>query len=102
MDTCHMADAGYDIVHDLDGVLTAFDKNIGLERVHAVHINDSKNPLGSHKDRHEQIGLGTLGTETILRVMEHPALRDKIFVLETPNDLPGYAREIAMLKEKWA
>ncbi len=102
MDTCHMADAGYDIVHDLDGVLTAFDKTIGLERVHAVHINDSKNPMGSHKDRHEQIGLGTLGTETILRVMEHPALRDKLFVLETPNDLPGYAREIAMLKEKWA
>ena len=102
MDTCHMADAGYDIVHDLDGVLTAFDKAVGLERVHAVHINDSKNPLGSHKDRHEQIGLGTLGTETILRVMEHPALRDKLFVLETPNDLPGYAREIAMLKEKWA
>lgn len=102
MDTCHMADAGYDIVNDLDGVLTAFDKTIGLERVHAVHINDSKNPMGSHKDRHEQIGLGTLGTETILRVMEHPALRDKLFVLETPNDLPGYAREIAMLKEKWA
>ncbi len=102
MDTCHMADAGYDIVHDLDGVLTAFDKIIGLERVHAVHINDSKNPMGSHKDRHEQIGLGTLGMETILRVMEHPALRDKLFVLETPNDLLGYAREIAMLKEKWA
>lgn len=102
MDTCHIADAGYDIVNDLDGVLTAFDKIIGLERVHAVHINDSKNPMGSHKDRHEQIGLGTLGTETILRVMEHPALRDKLFVLETPNDLPGYAREIAMLKEKWA
>ncbi len=102
MDTCHMADAGYDIVHDLDGVLTAFDKIIGLDRVYAVHINDSKNPMGSHKDRHEQIGLGTLGTETILRVMEHPALREKLFVLETPNDLPGYAREIAMLKEKWA
>lgn len=102
MDTCHMADAGYDIAHDLDGVLTAFDKAVGLERVHAVHINDSKNSLGSHKDRHEQIGLGTLGTETILRVMEHPALRDQLFVLETPNDLPGYAREIAMLKEKWA
>lgn len=102
MDTCHMADAGYDIVHDLDGVLTAFDKAVGLERVYAVHINDSKNPLGSHKDRHEQIGLGTLGAETMLRVMEHPALRDKLFVLETPNDLPGYAREIVMLKEKWA
>ncbi len=102
MDTCHMADAGYDIVHNLDGVLTTFDKIIGLDRVYAVHINDSKNPMGSHKDRHEQIGLGTLGTETILRVMEHPALREKLFVLETPNDLPGYAREIAMLKEKWA
>ncbi len=102
VDTCHVADAGYDIVHDLDGVLTQFDKVIGLDRIHAVHINDSKNPLGSHKDRHEQIGLGTIGTESILRVMEHPALRDKLFALETPNDLEGYAREIAMLKEKWS
>ena len=102
MDTCHVADAGYDIVHDLDGVLTQFDKVIGLDKIHAVHINDSKNPLGSHKDRHEQIGLGTIGTEAILRVMEHPALREKLFALETPNDLDGYAREIAMLKEKWS
>ena len=102
MDTCHVADAGYDIVHDLDGVMTQFDKVIGLDKIHAVHINDSKNPLGSHKDRHEQIGLGTIGTEAILRVMEHPALREKLFALETPNDLDGYAREIAMLKEKWS
>jgi deoxyribonuclease IV len=102
MDTCHVADAGYDIVHDLDGVLTQFDKVIGLDKIHAVHINDSKNPLGSHKDRHEQIGLGTIGTEAILRVMEHPALWEKLFALETPNDLDGYAREIAMLKEKWS
>ena len=102
LDTCHVADAGYDIVHDLDGVLTAFDKAVGLERIRAVHINDSKNLLGSHKDRHEKIGEGTLGVETILRVMEHPALRDRPFLLETPNDLAGYAAEIAMLKEKWA
>lgn len=102
LDTCHVADAGYDIVHDLDGVLTAFDKAVGLERIRAVHINDSKNLLGSHKDRHEKIGEGTLGVETILRVMEHPALRDRPFLLETPNDLAGYAAEIAMLKEKRA
>ena len=75
---------------------------MGLERIRAVHINDSKNPVGAHKDRHEKIGLGTLGTEAILRVMEHPALRDKPFLLETPNDLEGYGREIAMLKERWA
>lgn len=102
LDTCHVSDAGYDIVNDLDGVLTAFDKAVGLERIRAVHINDSKNPLGSHKDRHEKIGLGTLGVEAILRVMEHPALRDKPFLLETPNELDGYAREIALLKERWA
>lgn len=102
MDTCHVSDAGYDIVNDLDGVLTEFDRIVGLDRLKALHINDSKNPLGAHKDRHEKIGLGTLGTETILRVMEHPALRDKPFNLETPNDLDGYAAEIAMLKERWA
>ena len=99
MDTCHVSDAGYDIVNDLDGVLTEFDKVVGLDRIRAVHINDSKNPLGAHKDRHEKIGDGTLGTPTILRVMQHPALRELPFLLETPNDLDGYAREIALLKE---
>ncbi len=102
LDTCHVSDAGYDIVNDLDGVLTAFDKAVGLSRLKAVHVNDSKNPLGAHKDRHEKIGLGTLGTEAIVRVMTHPALRDKPFYLETPNDLEGYGQEIAMLREKWA
>ncbi len=102
LDTCHVSDAGYDIVNDLDGVLTAFDKAVGLARLRAVHVNDSKNPLGARKDRHEKIGLGTLGTEAIVRVMTHPALRDKPFYLETPNDLAGYGQEIAMLKEKWA
>ena len=101
LDTCHVHDAGYDIVHDLDGVLTRFDKAVGLDRIRAVHINDSKNPLGARKDRHEKIGLGAIGTEAILRVMTHPALRDKPFYLETPNELEGYAREIAMLKEQW-
>ena len=99
MDTCHVNDAGYDIVNDLDGVLAEFDRVIGLERLKAVHINDSKNPLGARKDRHEKIGEGTLGTEAILRVMRHEALRDLPFYLETPNELDGYEREIRMLKE---
>ena len=99
MDTCHVNDAGYDIVNDLDGVLTAFDKVIGLERLKAVHINDSKNSLGARKDRHEKIGEGTIGTEGILRVMRHEALRELPFYLETPNELDGYEREIRMLKE---
>ena len=102
LDTCHVHDAGYDIAHDLDGVLTRFDKAVGLDIIRAVHINDSKNPLGARKDRHEKIGLGYIGTEAILRVMTHPTLRDKPFYLETPNELEGYAQEIAMLKEKWA
>ena len=101
LDTCHVHDAGYDIAGDLDGVLTRFDKAVGLDRIRAVHINNSKNPLGARKDRHEKIGLGAIGTEAILRVMTHPALRDKPFYLETPNELEGYAREIAMLKEQW-
>ena len=100
LDTCHVNDAGYDIVHDLDGVLTQFDKVIGLERLKAVHVNDSKNPLGAHKDRHEKIGEGTLGLDAIVHVMTHPALREKPFYLETPNDLAGYAREIALLRER--
>ena len=101
LDTCHVHDAGYDIAGDLDGVLTRFDKAVGLDRIRAVHINDSKNPLDARKDRHEKIGLGYIGTEAILRVMTHPALRDRPFYLETPNELEGYAREIAMLKEQW-
>ena len=100
LDTCHVNDAGYDIAHDLDGVLTQFDKVIGLERLKAVHVNDSKNPLGAHKDRHEKIGEGTLGLDAIVHVMTHPALREKPFYLETPNDLAGYAREIALLRER--
>ena len=101
LDTCHVNDAGYDIVNDLDGVLTEFDRIIGLNRLKAVHINDSKNPLGARKDRHEKIGEGTLGTETILRVMRHEALRELPFYLETPNELDGYEREIRMLKEMY-
>lgn len=99
LDTCHVSDAGYDIVHDLDGVMAEFDRVIGLGRLKAVHINDSKNPCGARKDRHEKIGEGTLGTETILRVMRHEAMRDLVFCLETPNEPDGYAREIRMLKE---
>jgi deoxyribonuclease-4 len=99
LDTCHVSDAGYDIIGNLDGVMTEFDRVVGLERLKAVHINDSKNPPGSHKDRHEKIGEGTLGTETILRVMRHEALRDLPFYLETPTELDGYEREIRMLKE---
>jgi deoxyribonuclease-4 len=101
LDTCHVNDAGYDIVNDLDGVLTDFDRVIGLKRLKAIHINDSKNPLGARKDRHEKIGEGTLGTETILRVMRHEALRELPFYLETPNELDGYEREIRMLKEMY-
>lgn len=99
MDTCHISDAGYDIAGDIDGVLTEFDRVIGLERLKAVHINDSMNPLGSHKDRHARIGEGYLGEAAFGRIINHPALRDLPFILETPNDLAGYAREIERLKE---
>ncbi len=98
LDTCHVYDGGYDIVNDLDGVLTQFDKIIGLDRLKAVHINDSKNPFSSHKDRHEKIGEGSIGTEALQRIINHSALRDLPFFLETPNELDGYAREIALLK----
>lgn len=98
LDTCHVYDAGYDIVGDLDGVLTQFDKIIGLERLQAIHINDSKNPFKSHKDRHEKIGEGSIGTEAFERIINHPALKDLPFFLETPNDLAGYAAEIKLLK----
>lgn len=99
MDTCHISDAGYDIAGDIDGVLTEFDRVIGLERLKAVHINDSMNPLGAHKDRHARIGEGYLGEAPFGRIINHPALRDLPFILETPNDLAGYAREIGRLKE---
>lgn len=98
LDTCHVSDAGYDIADDLDGVLTEFDRVIGLERLKAVHINDSLNPRGANKDRHARIGEGCLGAEALGRVVRHPALQGLPFVLETPNELAGYAREIALLK----
>ena len=93
-DTCHVWDAGYDLVNDLDGVLTKFDKIIGLEKLCAVHFNDSKNPLGSHKDRHEKLGEGFIGMEAMKRIALHPALQNKPFILETPNDDNGYIKEI--------
>ena len=99
LDTCHVHDAGYDIVNDLDGVLEEFDSIIGLSRLKAIHVNDSKNPLGSHKDRHERIGQGTLGQEAFARIVRHPRLRDLPFILETPNELDGYAEEIRLLRE---
>ena len=99
LDTCHVSDAGYDLVHDLDGVLTEFDRVIGLKRLKAVHLNDSKNPAGSHKDRHEKIGLGCIGLEALIRVVRHPALRELPFCLETPNELAGYQAEIALLRQ---
>lgn len=99
-DTCHVWDAGYDIVGDLDGVLEEFDRVLGLDRLRAVHLNDSKNPLGAHKDRHEKLGDGCIGWEALVRVINHPVLRDLPFYLETPQDsLDGYADEIARLKE---
>ena len=101
LDTCHVSDGGYDLVNDLDGVLEDFDKVIGLEKLKAIHLNDSMNPLGSHKDRHQKLGEGTLGLEALERIINHPALRELPFYLETPNDLAGYAREIAMMKEAY-
>lgn len=98
LDTCHIYDAGYDIVGNLDGVLDEFDDVIGLDRLKAVHINDSKNPFESHKDRHEKIGEGSIGTAAFEAIINHPALRSLPFYLETPNELDGYAREIALLK----
>lgn len=98
LDTCHLWEAGYNIVEDLDGVLEAFDKLVGIDRLRAIHINDSKNPIAAHKDRHEKIGEGFLGLEAMERIINHPSLRDKPFYLETPNELDGYAKEIALLK----
>ena len=98
LDTCHVWDAGYDIVGDLDGVLEEFDRVIGLDRLHAIHLNDSMNGLGSHKDRHACIGAGCIGLEALVRVVRHEALRGLPFCLETPNDIPGYTAEIALLR----
>ena len=98
LDTCHVYDAGYDIREDLDGVLAEFDRIIGLDRLYALHLNDSKNPMGSHKDRHEKIGQGSLGTETFRKIVTHPKLQGKPMILETPNELPGYQQEIALLR----
>ena len=98
LDTCHVYDAGYDIVGDLDGVLAEFDRVVGLDRLKALHLNDSKNPFASHKDRHECIGQGSLGISTFANIVSHPLLKDKPMILETPNELDGYAREIALLR----
>lgn len=98
LDTCHVWDAGYDIVNNLDGVIAEFDKVIGLDRLKAIHLNDSMNDMGSHKDRHQKIGEGNIGLEAIKRVINHPALKDKPFILETPNDEAGYAKEIELLR----
>ena len=98
LDTCHVYDAGYDIVNNLDGVLEEFNNVIGLDRLCALHLNDSKNPYQSHKDRHECIGKGSLGLETFQKIINHPKLKDKPMILETPNELPGYAKEIALLR----
>ncbi len=99
LDTCHVWDAGYDIAGDLDGVLNRFDRIIGLDKLKAIHLNDSQNPLGAHKDRHAKIGEGYIGFEALRRMTVHPALKDLPFYLETPNDLSGYAKEIAMMRE---
>lgn len=98
LDTCHVYDAGYDIVNDLDGVLEEFDRIIGLDRLYAVHLNDSRNPFKSHKDRHEKIGEGSIGIEAIERIINHPKLRHLPFFLETPNEIEGYEEEIKLLK----
>ncbi|WP_432719205.1 deoxyribonuclease IV [Pectinatus frisingensis] len=101
LDTCHVFDGGYDIVNDLDGVVQQFDNIIGLHRLKAIHLNDSKNSMGSHKDRHEKIGAGNIGLKALTGVINHPKLRHLPFILETPNDHDGYAGEIAMLREKY-
>ena len=101
MDTCHIYDAGYDIVNNLDGVLDEFDSIVGIDRLKAIHINDSMNPMGSHKDRHQKIGEGSIGLEAISRIINHPKLRKLPFYLETPNELPGYAKEIDLLRSRY-
>ena len=98
LDTCHVFDAGYDIVNDLDGVIEKFDRIIGLDRLKAVHLNDSMNYLGCHKDRHQKIGEGAIGIDAFRRIINHPALKNLPFLLETPNEIEGYACEISLLK----
>lgn len=100
LDTCHVWDAGYDIVNDLDGVLDQFDHVIGLEYLKAIHMNDSMNPLGSHKDRHEKIGKGQIGSEAMRRIINHPKLQGLPIILETPNDDAGWTKEIALLRSQ--
>lgn len=99
LDSCHVYDGGYDIVHNLDGVLEEFDRIIGLDKLCALHLNDSKNPFQSHKDRHECLGDGSLGMETFQAIVNHPVLKKIPMILETPNELDGYAREIALLRQ---
>ena len=99
LDTCHVYDAGYDIVNNLEGVIEDFDRIIGLDKLYAIHLNDSKNPFESHKDRHETIGEGSIGIEAITRIINHPKLRHLPFYLETPNELEGHAKEIKILRE---
>ncbi len=99
LDTCHAFDGGYDIVSNLDGVLEEFDRTIGLSQLKAIHLNDSMNSLGSHKDRHQKLGKGNIGLDALSGIINHPALRELPFYLETPNDLDGYAEEIALMKE---
>lgn len=101
LDTCHIFDGGYDIVNRLDEVIEEFDKIIGLENLYAIHLNDSMNICGSHKDRHAKIGEGNIGLEAITRIINHPKLRNLPFFLETPNELDGYAKEIKLLREKY-
>lgn len=102
LDTCHVYSAGYDIVNNLDGVLTEFDRVIGLDRLKAVHLNDSLTPFSSHKDRHAKIGEGSLGLEAIIRIINHPQLKNLPFILETPNDNEGYRQEISLLRENYS
>lgn len=99
IDTCHLSDAGYDIIGNLDGVLEEFDRVIGLDKLYAVHVNDSKNPMGAHKDRHEKLGEGFIGTDAIINVISHPKLQGRPFILETPNELDGWQKEIQLLRQ---
>lgn len=101
LDTCHVWDGGYDIVNDLDGVIAKFDDVIGLNRLKAIHLNDSMNVCGAHKDRHQKIGQGEIGLEALVRVINHPALNHLPFYLETPNEIPGYAQEIKLLRDRY-
>jgi deoxyribonuclease-4 len=101
LDTCHVWDAGYDIVNNLDGVLEEFDNTIGLNRLKAIHINDSLNPLSAHKDRHAKIGQGFIGADALINIINNPYLKNLPFILETPNDIDGYANEINFLRQNY-